>query len=240
MTFRLVLGAHLACAFGAAALFWIPLAAAKGGPLHVRAGRLYARLIYLTAITGVPLTVMMILSAGDQATMRTAAFLAYLLTILVMPVYHGVRVVRARGGDAPVRSALHTALALSAIAGGLLLGVAAVWWREWPFVLMSPIGPVLGVRALRFAANSSRLSFPGAANRENSTGKSLPGWREEHIVFMVMSGIAVHTAMLVFGTTRTLQMTFTGAAVYLPWLLPTLIGFPLLVLRVRRERRARR
>ena len=44
---------------------------------------------------------------------------------------------------------------------------------------------------------------------------------------MVMSGIAVHTAMLVFGTTRTLQMTFTGAAVYLPWLLPTLILFAL-------------
>jgi hypothetical protein len=223
VTFRLVLGAHLACAFGAAALFWIPLSAAKGGPLHVRAGRLYARLIYLTALTGVPLTVMMLASASDQgdpATMRTAAFLAYLLTILVMPVYHGVRVVRARDG-ARVGSLLHTALAIAAIAGGLMLGAAAVAWREWPFVLMSPIGPVLGIRALRYA-------------------KSSTGWREEHIVFMVMSGIAVHTAMLVFGTTRTLQMTFTGAAVYLPWLLPTLIGFPLLVWRVRRERQARR
>ena len=230
MTFRLVLGAHLACAFGAAALFWVPLSTAKGGPLHVRAGRLYARLIYLTAITGVPLTVMMLLSAraqADPATMRTAAFLGYLLTILVMPVYHGVRVVRARGGAVPVRSLLHTALALSAIVGGVLLGAAAVWWREWPFVLMSPIGPVLGVRALAYAYGE-----------DDATRRA--GWREEHIVFMVMSGIAVHTAMLVFGTTRTLQMTFTGAAVYLPWLLPTLIGFPLLVLRIRRERRASR
>lgn len=235
MTFRLVLAAHLACAFGAAALFWIPLTAAKGGPLHIRAGRLYARLIYLTAITGVPLTVLMIASASDQAgqagqaTLRTAAFLAYLLTILVMPVYHGVRVVRARDGGLPVGSALHTALALSAIAGGLMLGAAAVAWREWPFVLMSPIGPVLGTRALVYSRRSRRdLGARGTA------------WREEHIVFMVMSGIAVHTAMLVFGTTRTLEMTFTGAAVYLPWLLPTLIGFPLLVLRVRRERRALR
>lgn len=232
MTFRLVLGAHLACAFGAAALFWVPLSTAKGGPLHVRAGRLYARLIYLTAITGVPLTIMMLVSAsgqaqaGQQATFRTAAFLAYLLSILVMPVYHGVRVVRARGGGTRVGSPLHTALALSAIIGGVMLGAAAVAWREWPFLLMSPIGPVLGVRALRYARSAGSA---GAA-----------GWREEHIVFMVMSGIAVHTAMLVFGTTRTLQMTFTGAAVYLPWLLPTLIGFPLLVLRVRRERRASR
>lgn len=223
MLFRFVLGAHLVCAFGAAALFWIPLVAAKGGPLHVGAGRLYARLIYLTALTGAPLAVLMFLSASDPSGMRTAAFLGYLLTILVMPVYHGVRVARARAGRARVGSVLHTALAWSAIVSGLLLGAAAVAWGEWPFALMSPIGPVLGFRALAYAANA---------------GKGLHSWREEHIIFMVMSGIAVHTAMLVFGTTRTLQMTFTGAAVYVPWLLPAAIGLPLLLLRIRQERRA--
>lgn len=223
MLFRLALGAHLACAFGAAALFWVPLFAAKGGALHIKAGRLYCRLIYLTALTGAPLAVLMLVAAREPAAAHTAAFLGYLLTILVMPVYHGVRVVRARDGRARVGSPLHTALALSGIAGGLLLGAAAIAWREWPFVLMSPVGPVLGVRALLYARG----------------GRSA-GWRVEHIIFMVMSGIAVHTAMLVFGTTRTLEMTFTGAAAYLPWLLPTVIGLPLLVLRLRQERRALR
>ena len=219
--FRLVLGVHLACAFGATAVFWIPLLASKGGPLHIGAGRLYARLIYLTAITGSPLAILMLLSAPDAPARHTAAFLAYLITILVMPVYHGVRVVRARASGARVGSPLHTALAASAIAGGLMLGAASVVWREWPFLLMSLIGPILGVRALRYAANAST------------------GWREEHIISMVMSGIAVHTAMLVFGTSRTLQMTFTGAVVYLPWLVPTVIGLPLLLRRIRQERRAR-
>ena len=223
--FRLVLGVHLACAFGATAVFWIPLFADKGSSLHIGAGRLYARLIYLTAITGAPLALLMLLSATDASARHTAAFLGYLLTILVMPVYHGVRVVRARRPGARIGSPLHTALAVSAIVAGLALGAASIVWREWPFLLMSPIGLILGVRALAYAANSSRLSFPG--------------WREEHIVSMVMSGIAVHTAMLVFGTTRTLQMTFTGAAAYLPWLLPALIGLPLLLLRIRRERRGR-
>ena len=55
---------------------------------------------------------------------------------------------------------------------------------------------------------------------------------------MVVSGIAVHTAMLVFGTTRTLHMTFTGAAAYVPWLLPTVLGLPLLLWTIRRDRRA--
>jgi hypothetical protein len=223
--FRLVLGVHLACAFGATAIFWIPLFARKGGALHVGAGRLYARLIYLTAITGFPLAISMLLAADDAPARHTAAFLGYLIAILVMPVYHGVRVVRARASGARVAGPLHTALAVSAIAGGVLLGGAAIVWREWPFLLMSPIGPVLGVRALRYANNGDigpRVS-----------------WREEHILSMVMSGIAVHTAMLVFGTSRTLQMTFTGAAAYVPWLLPTVIGLPLVLLRLRQERQAR-
>ena len=213
--FRLVLGAHLACAFGATALFWVPVFAAKGGPLHVRAGRLYARLIYATALTGAPLAILLLVSAPDPATTRTAAFLAYLVTILVQPVYHGVRVVRARAGGA-VRSPLHTTLSLAAIVAGLAIGAAAIVWREWPFLLVSPIGPVMGVRALR-----PRFS-----------------WREEHMVAMAVSGIAVHTAMLVFGTTRTLHMTFTGAAAYVPWLLPTVLGLPLLFWSIRRDRRA--
>ncbi|MDQ3170051.1 MAG: hypothetical protein M3Q55_07945 [Acidobacteriota bacterium] len=232
--FRLVLGVHLACAFGAAAVFWIPLFAAKGGPIHVGAGRLYVRLIYLTALTGAPLALLMLLSATDTSARHTAAFLGYLLTILVMPVHHGVRVVRARRPGARVGSPLHTALAVSAIAAGLALGAAAIAWREWPFLLMSPIGPLLGVRAL----NSTRLNFPGPTNGGNSTGLNYD-WREEHIIFMVMSGIAVHTAMLVFGTTRTLHMTFTGVAAYLPWLLPAVIGLPLLLMRIKQERRGR-
>lgn len=218
--FRLVLGVHLACAFGATAVFWIPLFADKGGPLHLGAGRLYVRLIYLTAITGAPLALLMLLSA-DASARHTAAFLGYLLTILVMPVHHGVRVVRGRRPGVRIGSPLHTVLALSAIGAGLALGAAAIAWREWPFLLMSPIGPILGVRALLYA-KAPHFS-----------------WREEHIVSMVMSGIAVHTAMLVFGTTRTLHMTFTGAAAYLPWLLPAMIGLPLLLLRIRQERRAR-
>lgn len=213
---RLVLGVHLACAFGATALFWIPIFASKGGPLHKGAGRLYARLIYLTAFSGAPLAVAMFLSAPDEATRQTAAFLAYLITILVQPVFHGVRVVRLRAQKS-VASPLHTALALMAIAAGIAIGAAALVWQQWPFLLVSPIGPVMGVRALVYESR----------------------WREEHIIAMVMSGIAVHTAMLVFGTSRTLHMTLTGPAAYVPWLLPISIGLPLLVWQIRRERRAR-
>jgi len=237
--FRLVLGAHLVCAFGATALFWVPIFAGKGGPLHIRAGRLYARLIYLTALSGAPLAVLLYTGAHDEASRRTAAFLAYLLIILVMPVVHGVRVVRTRGGRAWGAPAWHAALALAAIAGGVLLAAAAIVWREWPYLLVSPIGPVLGVRALKFVPGSN---FPVRAAGQPRTGKFEPGtnsWREEHIIAMVMSGIAVHTAALVFGLNRTLHLTLTGASAYVPWVLPTAVGLPLLILRVKRERAGR-
>lgn len=213
-----VLGVHLVCAFGATVVFWVPIAASKGGPLHLAAGRVYARLIYATALTGAPLAVLLFVSATEPAAARTAAFLAYLVTILVQPVQHGIAVVRARRGRFEP-SAFHTAAAWAAIVAGVAIGAAAIVWREWPFLLVSPIGPVMGWRALRY-------------------GRKRLAWREEHIVAMVMSGIAVHTAMLVFGTSRTLHLTLTGAAAYVPWLLPALVGVPLLVWKVRRERQA--
>lgn len=235
MALRLALAAHLACALGAAVVFWVPIAASKGGPLHLKAGRLYVRLIYLTALTGAPLAAWLFARAAEPAAGRTAAFLTYLIAILVMPVYHGVRVARAARAGTPVASPVHTILSLAAIAGGLAMGVLAVGWREWPYVLLSPVGPVLGIRALVYAS----VTRPGKNVPVPRTGTFLPGrvsWREEHIVAMLMSGIAVHTALLVFGIGRTLGVQLTGAGIYVPWLLPVVVGLPLLLWRVRRER----
>lgn len=236
MALGIALAVHLACAVGATAVFWMPIAARKGGPLHVTAGRLYVRLIYLTAATGAPLAVWLFARAAEPGARRTAAFLAYLITILVMPVFHGVRVARAARAGTRVASPLHTALSLAAIAAGVVLFVFAVAWREWPYALLSPVGPLMGARALRY---SSRWICPGSetayGNRGKSTGKNF-GWREEHIVAMLVSGIAVHTALLVFGLGRTLHLQLSGAASYVPWLLPALVGLPLLVWQVRKER----
>src|SRR5688572_20164359 len=97
----------------------------KGGPLHVRAGRLYSRLIYLTALSGAPLAVLLYARAGDAPTRRAAMFLGYLLLILVMPVFHGIRVARRRAAGA-IASPLHTLICVAAAAAGLLLGIAAI------------------------------------------------------------------------------------------------------------------
>ena len=111
---------------------------------------------------------------------------------------------------------------MAAIAAGAILAALAIRWRVWPYLLLSPVGPAMGIRALRYARNSSGNDYPGA--------------REEHLVAMMVSGIAVHTAMLVFGSTRTLGLKLTGVGIYVPWLLPAVIGLPALLWLVRRER----
>lgn len=219
MALGIALAVHLACAVGATAVFWIPIAVGKGGPLHISAGRLYVRLIYLTAATGAPLAVWLFARAAEPNARRTAAFLAYLITILVMPVFHGVRVARAARAGTPVASPWHTMLSLAAIAAGALLFVLAVAWGEWPYVVLSLVGPIMGARALRYSKAATSTA-----------------WREEHIVAMLVSGIAVHTALLVFGLGRTLHLQLSGAAAYVPWLLPAVVGLPLLVWEVRKER----
>jgi uncharacterized membrane protein len=222
--FRVLLAAHLTAAFGAAALFWIPIAASKGGPLHRAAGRVYARLIYVTAVTGVPLAAALFAANAEPHARRTAFFLAYLLAILVMPVHHGIRVVRAARGETAMSSPLHTALCAAAILSGVLLAPFAIAWREWPYLLLSPIGPVLGIRALAYARAARTFGAPA------------PRWREEHIINMVMSGIAVHTAMLVFGLSRTLGLALPGMLAMLPWLVPAVVGLPALAWTINRER----
>jgi hypothetical protein len=223
VAFSLVLAAHLACALGATIVFWIPLCAVKGGPLHTGAGRFYARLVYLTALTGTPLALLLFIQNAEPHARRTACFLAYLIAILVMPVFHGVRVMRAARTGSPVASPAHTILCMLAIAAGVALAVLAVRWQEWPYLLLSPVGPIAGARALRYARATSR-------------GQVTP--REEHLVAMLLSGVAVHTAMLVFGSTRTLGLSLSGVTAYVPWLLPALLGLPVILWRVRLERAA--
>lgn len=225
MVFRVALAAHLVCAWGAAVVFWIPIVAAKGGPLHTRAGRLYVRLIYLTALTGAPLALLLAIGSPEPGARRTAAFLAYLIVILVMPAYHGARAARASRSSDPRGASLDRALAVTAIAAGLVMFALAVAWQAWHYAIVSPIGPAIGWRAI-----GDRHQF--FVKRKN--GACHP--REEHMIAMVVSGIAVYTALLVFGIGRTLGVQLTGASLYLPWVLPAAIGLPLLVWGIRRER----
>jgi hypothetical protein len=238
-SFRALLSVHLACAFGATVAFWVAGVSFKGGPLHRAAGEWFRRLIYAAAFTGGALALAGIVvpawghpmqpgQTSDvwaetlRAHRQTMWVVLYVLLIIVAPAQHGVAVVAAGPTPARVRSRLHAALNLSCLAGTVLLLAASVVWQRWIFLTLAPIGFAIGLRNVSYASRASATSID---------------WEREHLTSLVTAGVTMHTALLVFGTSRTLGLVLTGPAGLLPWVLPAVIGLPIVLwLRARRGR----
>jgi hypothetical protein len=213
---RLLLGVHLSCALGAAVAFWVAARAFKGGPVHRTAGEWFRWLIYTAAATGAVLAF-----GADRATMW---LVLYVLLIIVAPLHHGLAVVRAGPVPARVRSRAHAWLNIAAmIASAALLG-GVVAWQQWLALAIVPAGFVIGLRNLSYAGRVT-VAHPDE-------------WEREHLTSMLTAGIMVHTALLVFGTSKTLGLELTGLPALLPWIAPAAIGLPLIAwLRSRRQSR---
>ena len=54
---------------------------------------------------------------------------------------------------------------------------------------------------------------------------------------MLVTGVAFHTAFVVFGFGRLFNLGLTGFVAVVPWILPTLIGVPALVIWTRHYQR---
>lgn len=227
--FDALLRLHLAFAFGAMAAFWVAAASAKGGTRHRAAGRWFARLIYAAAAIGGALAVAELISpnllrppsaSGPDAALAAGRtremmwLILYVLVIIVAPVQHGLAVIRAGPQPARVRSALHATLSVLGLAGTVLLIPAAIAWQRWTFLVIAPVGFIVGVRNLSYA--SRHLASPSE-------------WQREHLTSLITAGITLHTALLVLGTTRSLGLTLGGWAQFVPWALPAVLGLAVMV-----------
>jgi hypothetical protein len=220
---RALLGAHLLCAAGATVCFWSAALAPKGQRLHRASGFWFARLVYLTAVTGATLAVIRLFALRHvhQADAPSAAIeqqtmwlVLYVLLIIVTPVQHGIAVIAAGVTPRLVRSATHVTLNVLSMFGSVLLLPAALLWGQWQFLIVAPIGFVVGSRDLSYASRAT--STRHARERE-------------HLTSQLTAGITLHTALLVFGTSRTLGLQLTGLASLWPWTVPALVGLPMIV-----------
>ncbi len=228
---------HLSCALGATAVFWVAAFSFKGGPRHRSAGEWFRRLIYAAAVTGGLLALAGIAvpawghpiepgqsSAAWQDALQlhrqTSWAVLYVLLIIVAPTQHGIAVVAAGPAPARVRSRFHATLNLSCLVGTVMLLAACVSWQRFIFLTLAPIGFAIGLRNLSYASRPSATSGD---------------WEREHLTSLVTAGVTMHTALFVFGASRTLGLVLSGPAEMLLWLLPTLIGLPIILwLRSRR------
>jgi hypothetical protein len=226
--------------FGTVALvvFWVPIAAPKGGKLHVRIGWTYVvcmSVVVLTAFTmsglayRFPLEVRHfnhVLSAAEavnytEAAHRFATFLAFLGGVTLAAGWQGIGVLRTRknpnGLRNPFTLALNAAIVLAAIAV-LSMGLHT---NNWTFIGMSAVGLVS-------AGNLAYLM------RKPQTKMH---WWYEHVSSMIATAIAGYTAFLVFGGARLMPGLAASRYYVVIWLLPTAIGTPAIALTIAYYRR---
>ena len=225
--FEALLRVHLACALGATAIFWVSAFSFKGGPRHRAAGRWFARLIYAAAATGGVMAIVELAapslvrapnpsqSAESLALARqTMWFVLYVLLIIVTPVQHGLAVIAAGPVPSRLRSRTHAALSIASMLGTLAMLPSSLLWAQWLFLIVTPIGFIIGLRNMQWA--SRRLATPAE-------------YRREHLTSLITAGITLHTAFFVFGTSRTLGLHLPGLMQLLPWVIPALVGLPLIL-----------
>ena len=219
---RALLAAHLFCATGATAAFWATALTRKGSPTHRALGRWFARLIYGAATTGGVLAVigvaapslMVPFAAGADAITATRHLMwliLYLLLIIVAPVQHGLAAVAAGPLPMTARSRGHAVLNIGAIAGSVLVFPASLVWHAWTFLIVVPIGFIVGLRNMRYASRTSATPLE---------------WQREHLTSVITAGITLHTAFFVLSALRWPSLLGATASSLAPWLLPAAVGLP--------------
>ncbi len=229
----LLLLVHVVAGFVGLGAFWIPVFARKGGRAHVRAGRVFACCAYVVTLSAVVAAAGRVAShlrlgigvAEQPGAYGFAVLLGYLGVVTFVMVRQGMRVLATRREPARLRTPAHEALAwVSMSTSVLVVGFALTVWSEASPVLlgMSPIGLFTGRRMLGLMRDP---------------GKRRMGWFYSHMASMLGSGIAFHTAFIVFGARRMWAYQIEGPLAAVPWVLPTVLGVPVIVVWTRRYRR---
>ena len=216
---------HVATGFVGLGAFWLPLFARKGGRLHVQAGRVFTYCAYVVTLSAVTVSAGRIVSYQVQGIAVAdrpepygfALFLGYLGVVTFAMVRHAIRVVATRKSPEKLRTPFHEALAWASIAGSVavIAFALAAWSAASPILLgLSPIGLFTGPGMLRL------MRRPRARRM---------GWFYGHLGSMLGGGIAFHTAFAVFGAQRLWAYDLAGPLAVVPWLLPTAVGIPAIV-----------
>jgi hypothetical protein len=205
-------------------VYWIPIFAAKGGKVHVRFGRYFVWCAYGVSATALVISALRFIEPLESVPRAVHIFLAYLGIVTFGFVRQAVLVTRTRRDPSRLTADKgHHALGLLCILASLaIIGVGLLGDSGARILLLalSPIG---------FVAGGGILSF-----RRNPT-KTPRAWWYAHMAAILGAGIAFHTAFLVFGGARFIQLS--GALQIVPWILPTLIGVPAIFIWVGRYKK---
>ena len=231
--------AHVAAGGIALMLFWIPAIARKGGKTHVRAGLVYVAcmsVVVLTAfaMSGLAFTFPLDVRQTAQPVSPTeladflreqrvfASFLAYLAGVTLASGWQGVWAAETKREPRAMRTPFSLALNIAVVLAGLAVFTLGINYRSGPLIGLSPIGPLIGTANLIYLLRGPQTRMH---------------WWYQHLASMIGTGIAGYTAFLVFGAVRLLPSVAQSQLYTLFWVLPSLVGVPIIFMAVTHYRR---
>jgi hypothetical protein len=231
--------AHITAGSIALLLFWIPVAAPKGGRVHVRIGWAYAALmsvVVATALTmsglaiATPLSIRHfshVLSTEETARFIAASrdagiFLAYLGGVTLAAGWQGIGVLRTRNNPKAFRNWFSVGLNVAVMLAALFVLWRGISQGNGVFLGMSPVGLFVSGGNLRYLLRGPQSKM---------------SWWYDHLGAMIGTGIAGYTAFIVFGGVRIFPALAHTRFYLLFWVMPTLIGVPAIFLTVAYYRR---
>lgn len=217
---------HIAVGALALVLFWVPVTARKGSPLHVRAGRLYVNCMYVVAASAFIASIMVLVDPlgirrpgeelpAEQAALLAERFRMFSLFLLMLSVLvftslrHGIAALRARRDAGALRRRSHVAgiVVLGLLA--IVVGAIGLANRELLLVIFGALGLSAAVGSFR----DTRLERPGRKELVIA-----------HMGGLIGSGIGAYTAFFAFGGSRFLADLLPGQWQVIPWIAPAIIG----------------
>ena len=203
---KVFLGVHIAAGFSSFALAPLALVTAKGGKQHKRWGMVYLWSMGVVAATALPMSLY-----------RPVLFLALVAVFSFYAAFSGYRVLKLkglpRGGSAKAVDWIAGGITFCSSAGLALLGwLRPVWVQH------------MGVVSIVFGIIGMRLAFVQLYSFVRKPKEKMFWWYT-HLENFIGSYIAAWTAFLVTAGAP----LFRGMGIF-PWLLPTAIGVPAIVM----------
>lgn len=184
--YRWLVTAHGVSGLCALLTFWIAAFAKKGGPLHVRVGKVYFATMLGIIATSAPMAAII----GASGRWVTATFLAYLVLITATALWLGWRAVKRKRDQAAYRDTAYGAVAWLNLGVSIVVFAAGVKFSQVLLAGFSLVGVFTGLQML------ARRARPMIATR---------WWLHEHYGAMIACGVATHIAFLSIGLNRLLQ-----------------------------------
>ena len=232
---------HVSLGFVGLALFWLIIAVPKGGAWHVRLGKIFAVVTWIVGGSALVSSIWALVhldsfaphtqSAPDSQWQREVyqfifAILLYLSAATISGAVFGIQVMRKRDRhdelrqtSLPIWLSITMSCAMGLCAFGLWrLGTPQTTTTGMPKAAYL-IPAVVGVFGIVTAWREWRYvcgPFPGHL-----------AWLDRHVWHMCGTGVAFHTAFIVFGANRLFGFQLPGAWQLIPWVAPPIIGMSL-------------